>query len=44
MPEASILAGVKQVPTFHFIKDNQLVAELAIADEQKLNELIAQYR
>jgi thioredoxin 1 len=44
LEDASVEAGVQSVPTFHFIKDGQLVAEFSGADMNKLKELVAQYK
>jgi len=44
LPDASYEAGVESVPTFHFIKNNQLVAAFSGADAEKLQQLIQEHR
>jgi len=44
LEDASVEAGVQSVPTFHFIKDGQLVAEFSGADINKLRELVAEHK
>ena len=41
--DASVEAGVRSVPTFHFIKNSELVAEFSGADHVKLRALIKQH-
>lgn len=43
LQDASVEAGVQSVPTFHFIKNNELVAEFSGADQNKLKTLIKQH-
>jgi len=44
LPDASAQAGVQSVPCFHFIKNNELVAVLTGADENKLRKLVEQHK
>lgn len=44
LPDASREAGVEAVPTFHFIKDNKMVAQLQGANMNKLKDLLEQHR
>jgi thioredoxin 1 len=43
LSDASVEAGVQSVPTFHFIKNSEMVAEFAGADANKLKMLIQQH-
>ena len=43
LQDASVEAGVQSVPTFHFIKNNELVAEFSGADANKLKALVKQH-
>mmetsp|Transcript_7646 Transcript_7646/g.8718 ORF Transcript_7646/g.8718 Transcript_7646/m.8718 type:complete len:130 (+) Transcript_7646:34-423(+) len=42
--EAAMQAGVEAMPTFHFIKDKELIAEFAGADSSKLANYIEEYK
>jgi thioredoxin-like negative regulator of GroEL len=44
LPEASADAGIQSVPTFHFLKDGQLVAVVVGADKQRIKENIEKHR
>ena len=43
LQDASVEAGVQSVPTFHFIKNSELVAEFSGADQNKLKQLVKQH-
>ena len=43
LQDASVEAGVQSVPTFHFIKNNELVGEFSGADQNKLKSYIKQF-